>query len=956
MLKKIFKILFVLLLLFHCLPFFSQSSSLKNLRVGFLPGYGIYLDPVTNRPAGYTVDYFTEIEKYSNMSFIYVPCDWEDGLEMLKRGELDFFGPMQKTEERLKYYGYTDKEMGYEYCLLYAPQNTPYHFEDFPNFNNIRIGSFTENSYNEYLKQYAEENNFTYTLLFTKTTSAVKDLGTGKFDALLYSSLVEMPDSVIIAKIQALPYYFTTRISEEKLLNEFNKAIENIFFFNPYFAAELTNKYFSSKSINAPAFTREEKQFISNHPDLKAVHNPSLKPIEYRNEKTKEMDGISISILQEITRITGITFESIPSKNYDESVKLLESGQADIITGYPEELKYKSDILLTNSYLEIPIVLVKTSAPIQRRSPRAAIPGYDTLAIKRIKEDFPNFTFIQYGDSNECLDALMRKEVQYAFLNSYAFDEFVRKSPYTDYSTIHTGISYPLQIGLSKNLGVQGLSTINKAITRISDETKQTIIYANTIERTYRIPFSVQIKHNAVQIIIILFIFFGILLLTIYILGQNTKKRLRTIAYVDELTGLRTLSKFKKDIKAKLYYADPDDYMIISFDIDNFKYINDSFGFEIGNAVLSELGVHFKDFEGPEDYICRSYADYFLYFTRKRNWNDLLNRFSELTSVKNSLSNLLSEHYEVSFSAGVYYVSNLSLSVTGMIDKATIARKSVKGYHYKSAVVEYTPKMDNEIEWQKEITLAMDNALVNDEFLVYYQPKFLFTTSKCIGAEALIRWSHKERGLLPPNTFLPLFEKNGFIQKLDIFVFENVCKFLSGWITEGHEPVVISCNLSRLHLQNPRLTSMLTSIAEKYKVSTQYLEIELTESLMHEDIQKLIETMLSLKKAGFKISIDDFGSGYSSLNMLKDIPADVLKIDKEFLSRSTENPKGAIILSSVVTMAKQLNLKTIAEGVEVIEEVTLLKRIGCEMVQGYYYAKPMPSQEFNDLLITNLEK
>jgi len=953
MLKKdSLKILFYTVFFVVLFPVYSQSN--YPLRVGFLPGYGVHIDPVTQKPAGYTVDYFSEVSKHSDMTFSFIACDWEEGLEMLKRGELDFFGPMQKTEERLKHYGYTDKEMGYEYCLLYAPKNTAYHFEDFQNFNNITIASFAENSFNAFLEEYALNNNFYYNLLLTKTTTAFDELQAGKFDALLYSSLVEMPDTVIIGKIQALPYYFATEISKTELLSKFNKAIENIFFFNPYFAAELTNKYFSAKSINAPAFTREEKDFITAHPSLRVVHNPSLKPIEYINSKTKEMDGISISILKEISRITGISFETIKTKNYTDSVAAVSRGDADIITGYPEELKNSSDIVLSNTYLEIPIILVKTSAPEQRRSPRAAVPGYNTLSVRRIKEDFSHFTFIQYEDSNACLDALLRKEVQYAFLNSYAFDEFVRNSPYTDYSTIHTGITYPLQIGLSKNLGSHGAAAINKAISRISDETKQTIIYANTIERTYRIPFSVQLRHNAVQIIVIILIFFGILTLTIYLLGQKTKKRLRTIAYVDELTGLRTLSKFKKDIKAKLYYADPDDYMIISFDIDNFKYINDSFGFEIGNAVLAELGVHFKDFEGPDDFICRSFADYFLFFTRKKNWNDLITKFAELTSVKNSLSDLLSEHYEVSFSAGVYYINNLSLSVTGMIDKATIARKSVKGLHYKSAMVEYTPKMDNEIEWQKEITLAMDNALINQEFLVYYQPKYLFSTSECIGAEALIRWSHKEKGLLPPNTFLPLFEKNGFIQKLDIFVFENVCRFLAKWMKEGHKPVVISCNLSRLHLQNPRLTSILTEIADKYGVSTEFLEIELTESLMHHDIHNLIETMLSLKKAGFKISIDDFGSGYSSLNMLKDIPADVLKIDKEFLSRSTENPKGAIILSSIVTMAKQLNLRTIAEGVEIIEEVTMLKRIGCEMVQGYYYAKPMPVNDFNDLLLSKL--
>lgn len=943
------KILCCALVAVFFFPIYSQTKN--SLRVGFLKGYGVNIDSITQKPTGYTVDYFNEISKFSDMTFSFIPCDWEEGLAMLQRGELDFFGPMQKTEERLTYFGYTNKEMGYEYCLLYAPQNTSYHFEDFQNFNNITIASFAENSFNTYLDEYAEKNNFSYNLIITKTTTAIDELHEGKFDALLYSSLVEMPDTVIIAKIQSLPYYFATRKNETVLLDKFNKALEDIFFLDPYFAAELTNRHFNTKSINTPNFTREEKAFIAEHPSLKVVHNPSLKPVEYFNSTSKEMSGISISILQEISRITGIEFESITTKNYEESIKKIIEGEAGLITGYPEELKNSIHIVLTKPYLEVPIILVKANAAEQRRSPRAAVPGYKTLSIKKIKEDFSHFTFIQYEDSNACLEALLKKEVQYAFLNSYAFDEFARNSPYTDYSTIHTGISYPLQIGISSSLGSHGRSLIDKAISQINDETKQTIIYANTIGRAYSITFMQQLRHNAVQIITLILLFFATLTITIYFLGQKTKKRLRTIAYVDELTGLRTLSKFKKDVKEKLYYADPDDYMIISFDIDNFKYINDSFGFEIGNAVLTELGLYFKDYEGPDDFICRSFADYFIYFTRKRNWNNLLSKFAELTSVKNSLSDLLSDHYEVSFSAGVYYINNLSLSVTGMIDKATIARKSVKGLHYKSAMVEYTPEMDNEIEWQKEVTLAMDNALINKEFLVYYQPKYLFSTSECIGAEALIRWSHKDKGLLSPGTFLPLFEKNGFIQKLDIFVFENVCKFLQRWISDGHEPIVISCNLSRLHLQNPRLTDILTEIADRYEVNTEYIEIELTESLMHHDIHNLIETMLLLKKAGFQISIDDFGSGYSSLNMLKDIPADVLKIDKEFLSHSAENPKGAIILSSIVTMAKQLNLRTIAEGVELIEEVTMLKRIGCEMVQGYYYAKPMPAKDFNQLLL-----
>ncbi|HBG35739.1 MAG TPA: hypothetical protein DDW88_01555, partial [Treponema sp.] len=269
---------------------------------------------------------------------------------------------------------------------------------------------------------------------------------------------------------------------------------------------------------------------------------------------------------------------------------------------------------------------------------------------------------------------------------------------------------------------------------------------------------------------------------------------------------------------------------------------------------------------------------------------------------------------------------------------------------HTSQIVEFTEKMEKEIQWHKEITLTMDQAYTNNNFIVNYQPKYLISDSTCVGAEALIRWKHDVYGLIPPNSFIPFFEKNGFIQKIDLFVFESVCKFLAKWQEISKKRITISCNLSRLHLQNPDLPKTLLEIANRYNVSPSLIELELTESLMHKDPQKLIDIMNALKKEGFKISIDDFGSGYSSLNLLKDIPADTLKIDKAFLSKSSDGSSGTIILSSVMTMARELNLSTIAEGVETIEEVNILKRIGCEMVQGFYYARPMEKEQFFEVI------
>ena len=247
------------------------------------------------------------------------------------------------------------------------------------------------------------------------------------------------------------------------------------------------------------------------------------------------------------------------------------------------------------------------------------------------------------------------------------------------------------------------------------------------------------------------------------------------------------------------------------------------------------------------------------------------------------------------------------------------------------------------MEWNKEITLNMNNAFANNQFKVYYQPKYSFETEKIIGAEALIRWKDPEKGLLPPDKFVPLFERNGFIQKIDMYVFDSVCRFLADWKKAGADgscphPLTISFNLSRNHLYNPDLIKELCSIKDKYDIGPNHIEVELTESIMFDNQKRLINVMNQIKNAGYSISVDDFGSGYSSLNLLKDIPADVLKLDKEFLSNVPEDSKETTIISSVIEMSKKLNMKTVAEGVETQNQAKLLRDMGCDIAQGYYYA------------------
>ncbi|WP_236879340.1 putative bifunctional diguanylate cyclase/phosphodiesterase [Clostridioides difficile] len=241
----------------------------------------------------------------------------------------------------------------------------------------------------------------------------------------------------------------------------------------------------------------------------------------------------------------------------------------------------------------------------------------------------------------------------------------------------------------------------------------------------------------------------------------------------------------------------------------------------------------------------------------------------------------------------------------------------------------------------------MNKALEKGEFIVYYQPKYsLGDVNEIEGAEALIRWNSPEFGFISPIDFIPLFEKNGFIVNIDMFVFEEVCKTLNKWINKGYTPVPISVNMSRVHLYRDNFIENITDLISKYNISPEFIELELTESVVFDNLNILIDIMKKIKEIGFLISMDDFGSGYSSLNLLKDLSFDILKLDRGFLIETTDTKRGKIIISKIVEMAKAIDIKVICEGVETYEQVEFLKEIGCDKVQGYLFAKPMVLDEF----------
>lgn len=424
----------------------------------------------------------------------------------------------------------------------------------------------------------------------------------------------------------------------------------------------------------------------------------------------------------------------------------------------------------------------------------------------------------------------------------------------------------------------------------------------------------------------------------------------------DNITGLPAYSHFEFDAKKLLKNALPNEYMILSLNADNFRIINDTYGILCGNEILKLLGKHFASQCGKNEFVCRFYADNFVFLIKNMEffW-DIEERVYNMTNVDNIVKKYLPPKYQFTFSASIYRIENPLDDIESMISKANLAQKLYKNHFATHRVIEYTSELKESYSWNREITLSMEEAFENKEFEVFYQPKFKFEDETIIGAEALIRWNNPRKGFLPPAKFIPLFEDNGFIEKIDKFVLNNVCNFLEEWNKTKESksnPLTISFNLSRYNIYNPNLISDLKQISRSYDIGDNKIEVELTERIMVDNPNRLIKIMGEIKKAGFSVSVDDFGAGYSSLNLLKNMPADVIKLDKDFLSSQEENKnqKERIIITSVIEMAKKLNITTVAEGVETKDQCEMLKTSGCDIAQGFYYAKPMQEKLFKEFL------
>lgn len=421
------------------------------------------------------------------------------------------------------------------------------------------------------------------------------------------------------------------------------------------------------------------------------------------------------------------------------------------------------------------------------------------------------------------------------------------------------------------------------------------------------------------------------------------QRRVTELEFLDGLTGVYNRNAFVAHSETVLKENKNLPYYMICFDVINFRIINETYGHERSDVIIKAMAEACKEAFGQNEVFGRLTADVFVALTIDDGEEEERIRFIENRIAEEGKKVYI--NHPIKIKRGRYEVVNIAESINRMIDKANIARKYINN-NSNSASCQYSDDLMNDARKAEEIESKMEAALVNGEFKPYLQGKFNMVENHVVGAEALVRWVRPDGSIVPPGDFIPLFEQNGFIERVDFYMLEEICKYIRRMLDENREVYKISVNQSRYLMNDPEYVNRVKEILLKYKIPVGLIELELTETVFFHEKDRMIKMMNDLKLMNVNLSIDDFGSGYSSFNILKDVPFDVLKIDREFLTDAVHTEKGKWILKEIVDMAHGLGMSVICEGVESQEHIDLLISIDCHYAQGFFYARPIPMEEF----------
>ncbi len=967
--KRIIKISALLVctaILLCCMQCFAFAANTGDVVVvGAHPDFGVVVNG--NEYSGYAYEYLKAIEKRIDHHYSYVEASPDELFKMLSEGKIDVIPCVSSSDIESylpKVLNDTDNAnapITSQYSLMikftgiYVKDTSNISFFDTKTLNRSKIGYLTENT-----SKYFEDGLFVCGEIqdanfvgYSTLTQMMNDLDEGKLDAVVKECTRTGANESLVYQFNTEECYFLVDGNEQFLAAQLDEQVGALYVCNPHFAAELYDATLSMYGIQKYAFSENEKQYIKDHPTLKIAYNLQASSTELYDSNRKSLSGATGAMFAELELLTGFKFEVIGCDTLSDCIKLLDLGEVDAICGGVNDQSLTSfgNYKVSSPYLKSPIAIIGKENLILNEHPKIAVPFNSDDIAAHMKLRYPGATFLPYESIPECLQSTADGIADIACANAYEAADLLKNGDYDIYVMDVSSTYHAECLAYSATCNPALGSIFGKALAQVSyyDE-----IMGNFSDITANSHTNDGHWVLAEDVIMIMALIVIVLLVVAIIIIMCVHHRGKRATGVDPITGGRTKKKLIDDTEKLFKRSHPEKWAMVLFDINKFKFVNDRLGFAEGDRMLARVYKTLDDSMENGELCCRISDDNFACIIENATDNEISARLNSIFAEFDRRNSVFVK-YPVDFSAGVCRLGQCNkrpgsrmVDINVALDRCSIAKKTLKGKRGTS-IAFYDGKIRDQALREKDYENIMPTALEEHEFECYLQPKYSLRTRHIEGAEALIRWNSKDFGFVFPNEFIPLSEKNGFVVELDFFVLEEVCRMMRRWIDNGKKPIVVSVNQSRLHLNHDDYIWRLREIIDKYDIPYEYIELELTESVFMDNTDTLLTIMHKLHEIGFKLSLDDFGSGYSSLNMLKDIPVDVVKIDREFFNGTVNSEKGRAVISTVVDLAKNLDMEVISEGVETKEQVDFLADIDCAMVQGYYFAKPMNLKDFEEL-------
>ncbi|MCR5087979.1 MAG: EAL domain-containing protein [Oscillospiraceae bacterium] len=950
-----------LLLLLPLFSFKVFAEGGKVVRVGWYESAFHQTDPFGRR-SGYGYEYQQRIAAYTGWTYEYVEGSWSELYEMLTAGEIDLLTDVSYTEERAEKILFSALGMGSENYLAYiSPDNTEIRPDDYTSFNGKRVGVNKNSIQKQLFEAWAADQQISPEIieLTGRTPELLAMLERGEIDVLVtLDAYGNSADVVPVCKIGSADSYFGIGKNRLDLKHELDAAMNRILDDNRNFNQELAEAYAQAGGISHFLTTDEEKR-ASSQSSIRVGYLEAMLPFCATDGETESLTGTLrdfLSFAETCEKNAELSFETLPFETTDDALQALAEGRIDClfpigISSYDAEQR---GILVTAPIISTEMFAVVRTADrqgISREEERTvAVPRENPSYEAFLMDCFPEWEAVTYKNAEEALLALANDEVSCVLVSNYRLNRISRLCTKYQLTTLTTGETMKFSFAMRRE-DTALYSILNKISRLFPPEMVNSSLTGYSFTETHvtlsefiRDNLSVTIAFFAVVVLLLLLL---LLWNTLASVRASRRRQLISEAERDPLTRLYNRSFFH--VYVDHFHLDnpqkPMDAIVLN--INRFHTLNTLKGRRFGDEVLRFLGREIGAFAQETGSIAgRLEGDHFdIYCPHRDDYQRLLARFQSRISE-------VAPDEDIQLRMGVFPWQE-GTEPEQMFDRAWTACNMIRN-DFRTNLLIYNGELEQRDLLEQRLSRDLSRALENREFEVCYQPKYDVRTDPAAlkSAEALVRWQHPQLGTILPGDFVPLFEQNGQIGAVDSYVWDETARHIAAWRERYGFSLPVSVNLSRIDVFDPGLGATLDGIRERYGLEKGALCLEITESAYTEDADHLVEVIGQLREKGYEIEMDDFGSGYSSLNMLSSMPVDTLKMDMKFVQNIEHSETDLRLVHLILDIAKNLDLQVVAEGVETEGQLSLLKEAGCDLVQGYYFSPPLSASEFEKKVLS----